>query len=311
VLRAGVIGIGNWGCKVAKEYIALMKDGLLESVALCDTDNSKLKPFTNGCKTFNDLDRVLKEADLIHVCTPNSTHYKIARKAINANLNVLVEKPMARDVNCAFDLVELSMKKGIVLQVGHIFRFANIVRKIKQLYENGEFDEPYYFNLEWTHLIPPLKNVDVIYDLLPHPLDIINFITGKWPLRFKTMGGAFRRNRLIEAAFIETVYDDFLGNIHLSWVTPVKSRKLEIIGSKKSITADCVKQTATIYEGSEVKDMNVNPNNTIKDEILNFIISIKTGKNDYNSSIIGARSIEMISQASKLWCARASLRGRK
>jgi predicted dehydrogenase len=298
-LRAGIIGAGYWGSKVAREYIALMKEKMLESVYICDVDNQRLKPFVDECKTVNDINKVLKEVDMIHVCTPNSTHYEITRKALERHINVLVEKPMAADVNQAFDLVELSMKKGAILQVGHIFRFANIVRKVKQFFELGDFGKHYYFNLEWTHLIPPIENVDVTYDLLPHPLDIINFITGKWPLSFNGIGKTFRRPKLAEAAFIEAIYDEFFANIHLSWLCPVRTRKLEIIGSKKSINADCVKQTAIIYEGCSSRDLIVDQNNTIRDEISNFLGSIKTGKSDFNSSIVGARTIEMICEAMK------------
>ncbi len=296
-MRAGVIGSGYWGSKVAEEYVILRKEGMLDSVVLCDKNGSMLKRFADKCETSTDYAKVLKEVDMIHVCTPNSTHYEVAKEALQLGISVLVEKPMAGDINHAFDLVELSMNNGLVLQVGHVFRFANIARKAKELYEKGELGKPYYFNLEWAHLIPPIKNVDVVYDLLPHPLDLVNFITGKWPISFDGIGKPFRRSKLIEAAFIEAAYDGFFANFHLSWVLPFRTRRLEIIGSKKSITADCVKQTATLYEKSEIEDISVDSNNTIRDEILNFMKSIKTGKNNYNSSIIGARSVEMIDQA--------------
>jgi UDP-N-acetylglucosamine 3-dehydrogenase len=297
IMKAGVIGLGYWGSKVAKEYIELVNDGLLESVTLCDTFSAKLKPFVGLCKTTDQVDQFLKEIDMLHVCTPNATHFEIGRKALEQGVNVLIEKPMAEDVNHAFDLAELSMKKGLVLQVGHIFRFSNVVRKIKEMYENKEFGEPYYFNLEWTHLIPAANSVDVIFDLLPHPLDIINFISGKWPTDFKGIGRPFRRAELVEAAFIECDYQSFFANIHLSWVNPIKSRRLDIIGSKKSISADCVKQTATVFEGNNSYKLEIEPNNTIRAEICNFTESIKTGKSDFNSCIMGARSIEVISRA--------------
>ncbi len=298
-LKAGVIGSGYWGSKVAGEYVVLRKEGMLDSVVICDKNDSMLKPFADKCETSNDYAKVLKEVDMIHVCTPNSTHYKVAKEALQLGVSVLVEKPMAGNINHAFDLVELSMNNGVVLQVGHVFRFTNIARKVKELYEKGELGKPYYFNLEWAHLIPPIRNVDVVYDLLPHPLDLVNFITGKWPISFDGIGKPFRRSELIEAAFIEAAYDGFFANFHVSWVVPFRKRKLEIIGSKKSITADCVKQTATLYEKSESEDISVDANNTIRTEILNFMESIKTGKNNYNSSIIGARSVEMIDQAMK------------
>jgi predicted dehydrogenase len=301
-LRAAVVGIGFWGTRVAREYIALAKEGLLESICLCDADRTRLKPFVNACETFTDLAEVLKKVDMIHVCTPNSTHYEVTRKAFEMDVNVLVEKPMTEKVDHAFDLVELSMKKGTILQVGHVFRFANIVRKIKGLFVNKEFGEKYYFNFEWTHLMPPGGNVDVISDLLPHPLDIINFITGKWPISFKGIEETFRRNELPESAFLQAICDGFFANLHLSRVSPVRRRKLEIFGSEKSITADCVEQTAMLYEKDHVKDVGVDPNNTLKDEILNFMEAVRTGKSNFNPSVVGVRSVEAVEKA------RASVR---
>ncbi len=298
-MRAGVIGIGYWGSKVAEEYIGLMQKGVVDSLILCDINESKLEPFIHKAQTCHQIDKVMKNIDIVHVCTPNYSHYGITRKALESGASVLVEKPMAEDVNHAFDLVELSMSKGLILKVGHIFRFANIVREISKLCASGSFGEPYYYSFEWTHLIQPRENVDVIYDLLPHPLDIMNFLTNKWPISFMGIGKAFRRSKLAENAFIEAIYDGFTANFHLSWVIPIKRRKLEIVGSKKSIVADCVKQTAVIYEESGSKELIVNPNNTIRDEILNFVESVKTGKSDHNSSIIGVRNIEMIDQARK------------
>lgn len=299
ILRAGVIGAGYWGSKVASEYVTLMKERIVESVSICDVDSRRLKPFDGVCETFTDSGEILKQVDLVHVCTPNFTHYEIARKALGMHVNVLVEKPMADSVNQAYDLVELSMREGAILQVGHIFRFANVVRRIKLLSEEGEFGKRYYFVLEWAHLIRPIENVDVMHDLLPHPLDIINFITGKWPLSFNGVGKPIRRKRLAEAAFVEAIYDDFFANIHLSWVVPTRRRKLEIVGSGKSITADCVKQTATLYENGTAKDLVIDQNNTIRDEVLNFLNSIRTGKSDYNSSIVGARTVEMMEAATR------------
>jgi predicted dehydrogenase len=298
-LKAGVVGIGHWGSKVANEYVALMQEGILESVHLYDSETAKLERFAGNCKTFNDFDKFLEDIDMVHICTPNSTHYEVTRKALEANVNVLVEKPMADDVDQAFDLVELSMKRGAILQVGHIFRFANVVRRIKELFENREFGDQFYFNIEWTHLMPPIRNVDVIYDLLPHPLDIINFISGKWPIDFGGVSKSFGGTNLAEAAFIQAVYDGFFANIHLSWVHPTRNRKLELVGSEKSVVADCVNQTAKVLEGRSSTDLVIVPNNTIRDEIVNFLDSIKTGKSDYNSSIVGARTIQMINEVTK------------
>ena len=297
-MKLGVIGIGRWGKKVAREYIALMNEGVIDSLILCDIDHSKLKEFADVAQVTTNIDECLSNVDGVHICTPNSTHYELTLKALNSNVNVLVEKPMAENVNQAFSLVEKAMSKGLILQVGHIFRFANIVRKIKEIYEKNTFGELYYIRLSWTHKIQPIKNTDVIYDLLPHPLDIINFITGKWPEKYIGTGRSVLTKRFVEVAFIDAIYDTFHASIHLSWLDPIKRRELVIVGSKATLVSDCVKQWGEVHYPDGTKEtVRVEPNNTIRDEALNFIESIKTGRNNYNSSIIGVRSIVEIDRA--------------
>jgi len=299
-MKIGVIGIGRWGTKVAREYIALKEEGIIEEVILCDIDSSRLKQFSDVAIVTTSLDDVLNKVDGIHICTPNSTHYEIAKKALERDVHVLVEKPMAESLTDSFKLMELAISKNLILQVGHIFRFANIVRTIKKLFLNGYFGKLIAINLQWTHLIDPIPNIDVIYDLLPHPLDIINFITGDWPIEFSGVGKKVRTNA-IEICYLQAYYESgLIANIHLSWLSPIRRRYIEIIGSKHTLIGDCVIQEAKIYDNEgNCKKLEITPNNTIREEILNFIKAIRNGKNEPNSGIIGIRSIEAVEKARK------------
>jgi len=297
-MKIGVIGIGSWGTRVAREYVALMNEGIIDSVILCDTDNSRLRPFADVAVTSNKLDEVIRRADGVHICTPNSTHYEIAKKVVESGIHVLVEKPMTTDHNQAYELVEIATAENLILQVGHIYRFANAIRKTKELYEKNYFGDVYYFNLTWTHLMPYMENVDILWDLLPHPLDILNFITKKWPVEFVGVGRAFRRSKLNEVSSLQAIFDNgIFANIHLSWLSPIRRRILEIVGSKRTALVECVKQEIRIFEGNEEKFLEIEVNNTIRDEALNFIRAIETGKNNFNSSIVGARNVEMTEKA--------------
>jgi len=140
--------------------------------------------------------------------------------------------------------------------------------------------------------------VDILWDLLPHPLDILNFITKKWPVEFVGVGRAFRRSELNEVVSLQALFDNgTFANIHLSWLSPVRRRILEIVGSKRTALVECVKQEIKIYESNEEKLLEIEVNNTIRDEALNFIRAIETRKNNFNSSIVGARNVEMIERA--------------
>jgi len=298
-MRVGVIGIGYWGKKVAREYIDLYEEGFIDSIALCDIDESKLEPFKEQVKTYSKIDEFIRAIDAVHICTNNQTHYDIAKAALMNETNVLVEKPMTMNHDQAYSLVEIASEHGLVLQVGHIFRFANVIRKVKELYKEGFFGDIRYVKLEWTSLMPPIKDLDIIWDLLPHPLDIINFVTGEWPTEFRVTGRAYRREKLSEVAFIQADYNnDFFANIAISWLQPIRRRTMEIVGSRRSAIVDCVGQELEVYEeGGSKNRIEVVPNNTIRDEAFNFLNAIKTGKNTFNSAIVGARCVEMIERA--------------
>jgi len=297
-MKFGVIGLGHWGTKVAKEYIALKNEGIIDSLILCDIDNNRLKQYANDAILSSNLDEVILKVDGIHICTPNKTHYEIAKKALGSGVNVLVEKPMTMNHDHAYELVEIAIERDLILQVGHIYRFANAIKKIKELYESDYFGNIYYFNLTWSHHMPYIEDVDVLWDLLPHPLDILNFITKKWPLKFIGVGRAFRRSILNEVASLQAIFDnETFANINVSWLNPIRRRILEVVGQKCTAHVECDKQRIKIYKGDSEEPLNIDVNNTIRDQILNFINAMKTGKNNFNSGIIGARTVEMIERA--------------
>ena len=298
-MNIGVIGLGYWGNKVLREYIDLVEEGKIKGVSICDIKESRLKNIENIdiMKTSNDYKEFLKDCDIdaVHICTNNVTHYEIAKEALQNGKHVLLEKPMTVDAHKAFELVEISAHNGLILQVGHIYRFANVIRKAKELMEKRYFGKIYYLTLNWTTLMNPIGGVDIIWDLLPHPLDIIHFLTGKWPYSWQVMARYYRREKLNELVFINLDYKDFIAHIGSSWVTPERKRWLEIIGSDRSAKIECVKQRMHIFEGNEKKfDLEISANNTIREEALNFIESIKNSKMPFNSHIIGAKNVDVI-----------------
>ena len=299
-MNVGVIGIGYWGSKVVGEYIDLAKEEKIEGVGICDVREDILKKFGDMeyvIKASNDYKEFLKDEaiDAVHICANNDMHYKVAKEAMLDGKHVLLEKPMTTDSQKAYELVEISANSGLILQVGHIFRFANVIRKAKELVEKNYFGKIYYLTLKWTTLMKPIQGVDIIWDLLPHPLDIVHFVSGKWPSSWQVTAKLYRREKLNEMTFMNLDYDDFITNIELSWVTPERKRLLEIIGSDRSARVECVKQQMHVFEGNEKDfDVEIKDNNTIREEALNFMDSIKNRRMPFNSHIIGAKNVDTI-----------------
>ncbi|MHA1223268.1 MAG: Gfo/Idh/MocA family protein [Candidatus Heimdallarchaeaceae archaeon] len=297
-MKLGIVGLGNWGKRVANEAISLLNEGLIEDLFLCDVEPNVLNDYREYNTTPN-FDKLLSEVDCVHICTQNQTHYPLGLKALKHNVHTLIEKPFTIDRFNAYELLELSLEKGLILQVGHIFRFANVVKEIKKLIISKEIGYINHIYLEWTHFMKPMTNTDVFWDLAPHPLDVLNFITSRWPNNILSFSQSKQSHKHDYFAFLTAFFnDDMLARIHISWVNPIKRRRVEVVGTEKTIVAECVKQTLEIYEkdGSKSK-LNINANNTIRDELLNFLNSINSGKNPGNSGIIGLRTVELIEQA--------------
>jgi len=295
-MNAGVVGVGYWGTKVLEEYAALRDDGELDRVAAFDLDESRLEAATDADDAFTDIDSLLESVDAIHVCTNNQTHFDIAMAAMDRNVDVLVEKPLTTDRDRAFDLVERASESGQILQTGHVFRFANVVRTLRDLVDEGYFGEIQYYNVAWTHQIEPRDDGDVLWDLIVHPLDILNFVSGAWPNVVGGTVGSFRRDDVNEVSTIQLADETTRANIQVSWVDPVRRRLFQVVGSERSAVAACAAQEMTVYEDGESFRYDVTPNNTIRTEAENFLDAIETRRNTFNSAIVGARIVDLIQE---------------
>lgn len=298
MVRVGIVGIGYWGAKVYQEYAALREKGRVSGVVACDIEESNLRGVRQPDQSTGSLDETLEKTDVLHVCTGNASHFDIASRALEAGNHVLVEKPLTTDPRTAFDLVELASERGLILQTGHIFRFADVVRHIRELYQDGFFGDVYGMDLRWTHRIAPRSDTNVLWDLLPHPVDIINFVTGEWPTEAAGYAKSFREPTP-EMAKISMKVDGLLASASVSWLNQDKQRTLEIAGSERSIRADCVNQQLRIHSEDELEQTKEFENNTIRDEVLNFINAAETGENTFNSAIVGARAVDTIAMISE------------
>jgi len=296
-MKIAVVGLGYWGSKVFDEYATLRDEGVIDSVVACDIDRSRLEDADRADDTARSVESIIDEVDGLHVCTGNTSHFGIAKQAIEAETDILVEKPLTVDHNDAYDLVEMASANGRILQTGHIFRFANVVREVRDLYDDDHFGGVNAITLRWTHDIEPLADTNVLWDLLPHPVDILNFITGDWPTEITVMGSKSAATDSYEQATIGATVDDVQTSIQVSWADHVRRRSLEIAGEERSAVVDCVDQTIEMHEPDGSTELReVTDNNTIKAEANNFVSAIDSGENKFNSAIVGARTVDVIGE---------------
>ena len=309
-VKVSVVGAGYWGKKVISEYLALAKENHNVSLShICDIQEANLlhcseffhTPKSRLLRSYDEL-LDLDQIDAIHICTPNKTHYKFCKQALMAGKNVLLEKPMTLSSRQAFELLGLAKKEGAVLQVGYIFRFNNALREVRKLIREKFFGDLYYLRLQWTTLMLPTPKRDIIFDLGPHPIDIINFLLDTWPAQVTCKARAYTRKALPETVYATVELEKLvIANIELSWLQPGKERRVDIIGAERCATIDCLNQNVIIYQNHGKKDyrINIQKNNTILTEVKHFIDRISEDIKSVNSGLVGPMNVLVLENFKK------------
>lgn len=295
-MKVAVIGTGFWGRNHVREYCAIGHE-----VIACDLNNENLSAVKKEFpikKTVSSAGGVLadKETEAVSICVPNQLHYTLAKQALESGKHVLLEKPMTLSHKQAVELVRLAENKKLVLNVGHIFRFNNAVKKLKEMVQKKELGKVFLCKLSWTNLEKIFPDRDILFDLAPHPFDIVNFVFEKNPQEVYAIGKDFRREGGEEAAFVNAVLDGILVNLEISWVTPRKTRTITVVGSKKTAFLDAITQNLEVFNiatGKQEK-IKLHPSNPLREEIVQFIDCIENSSTSPASGKAGAEVIHII-----------------
>jgi predicted dehydrogenase len=164
------------------------------------------------------------------------THYELAKRALEAGKHVLVEKPLTMRVDHAEELVALAKEKGLVLMVDHIFVYSPPVLKMKELVDSGKLGKLFFIDSVRINLGLFQHDVNVVWDLAPHDLSIVDFLLGRLPRALSATGGAHAGNEIEDVAYLNLDYGDgLIANFHVNWLSPVKVRQLIIGGADRSL----------------------------------------------------------------------------
>ena len=307
-----LVGGGYWGNKLAHEYIRYQKETHSEAFnffGIVDNDKERLSKIGNllnlpSSMLFLDLEgcKISKEVDDIHIATPSETHYSLAHRALLENKHILLEKPMAMNSRDAFKLARLAEKNGRILLVGHIFRFNAALTQAKEILERSAIGKVNYIQLSWLDELKPIPNRDIIFDLLPHPVDIINYLTDEWPSSIYAQSISYTKpdeSRMEDMAFIVMEMPDRTSvQVTLSWIQPgIKKRSVMVTGKEATMSIDALSQGIEVFKSGGKNDVPVSKNNTIKSMITHFVDCIGGLNSPMNSSLVGAMTVSVLSSA--------------
>lgn len=246
--RIALVGYGYWGPNLLRN---LLETPGCEVVYCCDQDKEKLKVLLDRYPHLAftaDTIRVIRDPviDAIVLATPTRTHFPLAEMALNAGKDVLIEKPMTETAEQAKKLVELAKKNKRIIMVDHTFLFNDAVVKIKKILDSGTMGNMLYIDAVRVNLGLFQKDTNVIYDLASHDFSIIGYLLGQDPKSIYTNSQTHFGNHE-NVAYIYTEYPNNVSvHVHVSWLSPVKIRRMLIVGTKKMIVYDDIEPTEKI-----------------------------------------------------------------
>lgn len=237
-VRIALIGYGYWGPNYARVLSEI--DGS-SVVAICDAQPERLSravtrhPNIRPVSTVSDIFKS-PDIDAVVISTPASTHHALALQALESGRHVLVEKPLALEIDHCQELAELAKENDRTLMVAHTFLYNPGVRKMRECMQSPAFGHVYYLHSTRTNLGPIRQDVNAVWDLAPHDISIFNYLLGESPVWASAIGSRALSNSREDVGFITLGYgSEIIGNIHVSWADPNKVREVVAVGSRQRL----------------------------------------------------------------------------
>jgi predicted dehydrogenase len=239
-INLAVVGYGYWGPNIVRN---VMERRELRLWGLCELNQDRVARFTTrypGFRTCARFEEVLGDPgiDAVSIATPPSTHYPLAKQALEAGKHVLVEKPLALDAHEAEQLIELAGRNELVLMPGHTFLYSPAVNKVRALIKSGEVGDVYFITSSRMNL-GIYQSDGVVTDLAPHDLSIMLYWLDRPVSTVAASGSTIFQNGVPETAFLTLWFEGGpTANLQISWLAPRKVRQMIVVGSQRMVVYD-------------------------------------------------------------------------
>ena len=320
MIRFGVIGYGYWGPNIVRNLQGIEGASL---AAICDKNEASLQRARRAYPQVHmttDATELMTSPDIdaIAVITPVWTHFELAKQALNNGKHVFIEKPFTATSAQAEELIELAAKKNLTIMVDHTFLFTGAVRKIRELIEDNTLGKLYYYDSTRVNLGLFQHDVNVIWDLAPHDLSIIDYLIGK-ESEAVVATGAGHLNGLVDVAYLTLYYpDNVIAHVCVNWLSPVKVRSTLIGGEKKMLVwndlevdekikvydrgvninaREGVYEALVSYRSGDMWAPKVEATEALKVELSYFVDCVKSGQRPFNDGLAGLRVVKMLEAA--------------
>jgi len=322
MIRVGVIGYGYWGPPVARNFhdlddceLAVVSDRRPDALR-------RAKQAYPSAQLTSDASDVMSSpnVDAVAVVTPVWTHFELAKAALENGKHVFVEKPFTSTAAQAKELIDLADRKHLQIMVDHTFLFTGAVKKIRQLIQDGTLGSLYYYDSMRVNLGLFQHDVNVIWDLAPHDLSIIDHLIDDKP-EFVTATGQSHVNGLENLAYI-TIYfqNQVIAHVNVNWLSPVKVRTTLIGGEKKMLVwndldpdekikvydkgvaitkREGVYDLLVSYRSGDMWAPRLEQTEALAAETRYFVECISKNQKPFNDGQAGLRVVEILEAAAK------------
>lgn len=319
-VQIGIIGSGYWGPKLIRNFHELESADVAIVADLDETRLQGVRQTFPAVRTTTDYRELWGgHVDAVVIATPVSTHFSIAKQALDHGKHVLVEKPLADSVSGASQLVDAARLGDLRLMVGHVFEYNPAVERLRDLVQNGDLGEILYIDAVRATLGLFQRDINVIWDLAPHDFSVLKFILGTDPISVSARGESYVRKGIHDVAYITANFPNSIqAHIRVSWLEPRKQRHMTIVGSKKMVVYDDVEPVEKLkiydvgvefepgdplgagqlrYRYGDIVSPRLPQIEPLQAECRHFVQSIITGSDPRSSGQVGLDVVRMLEMA--------------
>ena len=322
MIKFGVVGYGYWGPNVVRNLDSLENSKV---VMVCDKSAPARKRFQKNHPHMHigsDPSEIMQstEIDAVAVVTPVWTHYELAKAALEHGKHVFVEKPFTSNAAQAEELINLAEQKNLRIMVDHTFLFTGAVKKIRQLLDEGALGKLYYYDSTRVNLGLFQHDINVIWDLAPHDLSIMDYVIKANPEAVVATGQS-HLNGHEDVAFLTMYFPDkVIAHINVNWLSPVKVRPTLIGGEKKMLVWNDMEADEKIkvydkgvhitnqqglynllvnYRSGDMWAPQIEQGEALRRELTYFIECIEKNEKPFNDGMAGLRVVRMLEAANE------------
>ena len=329
-MNFGVIGYGYWGPNVVRNLASLEGSQVLAIAEMSEAARKRAQKAYPGVRVTADASELVasREIDAVAVITPVWTHYELAKAALENGKHVFVEKPFTSNTEQGEKLIELAARKNLKIMVDHTFLFTGAVRKISQLLQEDALGKLYYYDSTRVNLGLFQHDINVLWDLAPHDLSIMDYLIKTSPEAIVTSGEK-HLNCHEDVAYMTLYFPEkVIAHINVNWLSPVKVRTTLIGGEKRMLVWNDLEADEKIkvydkgvnitnregvyellvnYRSGDMWSPQLEQAEALRHELAYFVECISSGEQPFNDGCAGLRVVKMLEAGSESLSKRGGL----